>query len=288
MPRLKVPALPEHTASHALALLAPAPAGIPADAVPGGKRTKSLRRLGIPASLVLGSTGGAGTTTVALGLAAAATTRSGRTVAAVAVDATAWGGDLGRRGADVQVPVSTLQTWLRTPHPDRPTAVTACSGRSSTGVRILARDSAPLPRGQSFLSVRRHLETAGMLPIFDGGGQVASRDVASLIDDPRVGLVLVAAARADSLNALNDSLVWLCEHYGEWLIREVVIAVTYQLPGGFGCGAVEHVRTHLGSAVRAVVDIPYDPHLASRARLDWGRLSESTRQAYRTTLGGLQ
>ncbi|WP_067723576.1 hypothetical protein [Nocardia yamanashiensis] len=285
-PRVSVAELPadDRTAST---LLAPAPAAAAAS-VPIGKSVKTLRRPALPTTLVLGAGGGAGVTTLALGLAAAAATRPGGGADAVAVDATAWGGDLGRRGSDVQVSVSNVQTWLTMPGAERISAIIACTGRSSTGVRILSRTPDPLPRGHSMLSVRRNLETAGLLPVFDGGGSVANRGVASLIDDPRIGLVIVAAARADSLNALNDSLVWLTDRYGEYLISNAVIAVTYQLPGGFGAGAVEHVRTHLSKWVRAVVDIPYDRHLATRAPLAWGQLTEPTRLAFRAVLGGIQ
>jgi hypothetical protein len=42
----------------------------------------------------------------------------------------------------------------------------------------------------------------------------------------------------------------------------------------------ERVRTHFRSRARAVVEIPYDPHLATGGRLDLAAVRPATRQAY--------
>ncbi|GAB2554591.1 hypothetical protein GCM10027167_72110 [Nocardia heshunensis] len=264
-----------------------APAGTVLDPVPAGAGPKTLHQIGIPPLLIVGSGGGVGTTTTTLGLAAAAASGDTSSTDVVAVDATAWGGTLAARGSDAQVNVSTVQSWLATPQPGLRTAVNACTGRSSLGVRVLGRSADPLPGGDSFVAVGQHLAAAHCTPVFDGGGQVASRLVAPLIADARIGLAIVVAARADSLNSLNQILGWLVDRHGEWLIQRSVIVVCHQIPGGFGAGAVEHVRAHLAKWVRAVAEIPYDRHLAGGGVLIWERLEDATRTAFRLTLGGI-
>ncbi|WP_169813144.1 hypothetical protein [Nocardia jejuensis] len=268
-------------------LATPATPGAPTDMVPVAHGVKNLLRTGVPATVVLGSGGGVGVTTTVLGVAAAIGTHPDTDREAVAVDATAWGGDLARRGADSAVTVSTLQAWLGTPQPGLPSAVAACTGRSSTGVRILARASEPLPQGHSFVSVARLLEESGSVAVYDGGGHVANRLIAPLIEDPRLGLALVVSASPASLNSLNHSLSWLLNQYGEWLINRVVVVVNHQFPGG-SAAAVAHVRTHLARWVRAVVEIPYDRALAAGGPLIWERFERATRTAYRLAMGELQ
>ncbi|WP_327146838.1 hypothetical protein [Nocardia sp. NBC_01327] len=263
-----------------------APVGAPTDLLPAGAGPKSLIRVNVPSILVLGSGGGVGVTTTALGLASAAATGQG-IPDMVAVDATAWGGDLGRRGCDAQATVSSVQSWLCTPQPGLPSAVTACSGRTSTGVHVMTRTADPLPGGDTFVSVHRHLEDAHITPVFDGGGHVGSALIAPLIADPRIGLAIVVAARADSLNSLNHTLGVLVDRHGEWLIQRTVIVVCRQIPGNFGAGAVEHVRAHLHKWVRDVVDVPYDRHLGGGGALIWERLDDATRTSFRLVLGGL-
>ncbi|MEV6071825.1 hypothetical protein AB0L82_35250 [Nocardia sp. NPDC052001] len=225
--------------------------------------------------------------TTVLGLAAAIATDPETDREAVAVDATAWGGDLARRGCDATVTVSTVQAWLDTPHPGLPSAVAACTGRASTGVRVLARSNDPLPHGHSFASVARHLSESGAVGVYDGGGQVASRLITPLITDPRQGLALVVSATPASLNTLNTSLGWLLTQYGEWLINRIAVIVNHQAPGTSGA-AVAHVRTHLARWVRAVIDIPYDRELAAGGPLTWDRLDQGTKTAYRLAMGELR
>lgn len=270
-------------------LSADAVPGAPTDLVPVRGGAKTLLRPALPAVLVLGSSGRAGVSTTALGLAAAAATSTAEQIREpIVVDASAYGAtDFAARGCDAQVPTSTVQQWLSLPHPELASAVAACSGRTSTGVRVLARGPEPLPGRESFVSVQRHLETAGQLPVFDAGASVTNQLVAPLIADPRVGLVLMVEARADALNRLSPALRWLDDHYGEFLISRTVIGISEQLPG-LGAPAAAHLRGHLGTWVRAVVPIPADAHLAVGGPVVWSRLAGPTRQAYRLILGGLQ
>ncbi|WP_330185954.1 hypothetical protein OHB26_38835 (plasmid) [Nocardia sp. NBC_01503] len=269
-------------------LTAPAPPGAPTDLVPvRGMAAKTLMRAETPAVLVLGVCGGAGTTVTTLGLAAAAATRTDAEQDPVCVDATAFGGDLALRGADAHTPISTLQSWLTSPNPELPSAVAECSGMSSTGARVMPRTADPLPRRETMSSVHLHLTQAGALPLYDAGAPVANRGIAPLLADPRVALLLVTTARPDAINKLKPALSWLDDHYGEFLVSRVVLAITEQIPGT-GAAARTHVQTWVGSWVRTVSAIPFDPHLAAGQLVAWDKLAGATRQAFRLLLGDLQ
>ncbi|MFD6354193.1 MinD/ParA family ATP-binding protein [Nocardia tengchongensis] len=265
----------------------PGPAGSPTDGVPLHGGRGRLVRAAVPAALVLGGSGASGASTTALGLAAAAAVDSEGDVWPVVVDATLGGGDVALRGCDAAAPVSSLQKWLGTADPGSASSVGACSGQTSTGVRVLARTPDPLPRRESLISVARHLETAGLLGVFDAGAPVTSRLAAPLLSDPRVGLVITVAARPDAINRLQPALAWLDENFSEFVVGDAVIVLTEQVPGA-AATVIDHVRTHLGSWVRAVVQIPFDLHLATGGPISWHRLTAETRDAYLTLLGALR
>ncbi|MFE3025577.1 MinD/ParA family ATP-binding protein [Nocardia tengchongensis] len=265
----------------------PGPAGSPTDGVPLHGGRGRLVRAAVPAALVLGGSGASGASTTALGLAAAAAVDSEGDVWPVVVDATLGGGDVALRGCDAAAPVSSLQKWLGTADPGSASSVGACSGQTSTGVRVLTRTPDPLPRRESLISVARHLETAGLLGVFDAGAPVTSRLAAPLLSDPRVGLVITVAARPDAINRLQPALAWLDENFSEFVVGDAVIVLTEQVPGA-AATVIDHVRTHLGSWVRAVVQIPFDLHLATGGPISWHRLTAETRDAYLTLLGALR
>lgn len=268
-------------------LSAPSPAGSPTDPVPvRGTATHALRRTERPPVLVLGTSGGSGSTVTAWGLASAAATDHSTDADPVAVDLTPYGTDLAARGCDAQAPVATSATWLSCGRPGLPSAVEACTGATSTGVRILSRDANPLPRRETALSIGRYLAEAGALPVYDAGAPVTSRLAAPLLADARVGLVLVVSARADLVNRLRVALIGLDDEYGEFLLSRAVLAITEQAPGT-GEAAAGHVSGWLGSHIRAVRVIPYDPHLAAGQRLSWTGLDAVTRQSFRLLWGDL-
>lgn len=273
--------------SETEALCAPAGSGSPADPVALRGGQGRLMRIDIPAVLVAGTAGGSGATTTALGLAAAMASDSDGELWPVAVDATLGGGDLALRGCDSAAPVSTLQAWLEAGCPSLPSTVNSFLGRASCGASVLARTPDPLPRRESFVSVHRHLTAAGAVAVYDGGAPASNRGTAPLLADPRIGLVITVAARADAVNRLKPALIWLDQHFGEFVIGDAVLVVTHQHPGA-DPGIAAHVRAFLGEWVRAVVSVPYDLHLAEGGLVGWHRLASPTRAAYLHLLGELR
>lgn len=273
--------------SDAAVLSAPAAPGSPVDAVVLRGGQGRLMRIDVPPVLVVGTAGGSGATTTALGLGAAIATDSDGEMWPVVVDATLGGGDLAIRGCDAAEPVGTLHAWLEAKCPSLPSALTGYLGRTSSGTGVLARTADPLPRRETFLSVHRHLADAGALAIFDGGSPASNRGTAPLLADPRIGLVITVAARVDAINRLKPALIWLDQHFGEFVIGDAVLVVTHQHPGA-DPGIAAHVRTFLGEWIRAVVSVPYDLHLAEGGLVGWHRLAASTRAAYLHLLGELR
>lgn len=239
----------------------------------------------VPASrpiLVVGGSGGAGTTTVTIGLAAALAAADDQ-ARPVAVDATPAGGNIGLRGADAVAPVSSMQSWLSTAEPSLPSTVEAVCGRSSAGAAVLTRHDGGLPRRETSASVHRYLTDAGAIPIYDGGQPVSARFIRPLLADSRIPIALVVEASAGSVNQLRPVLEWLDREFGEFVCTDVAIVVVHRYPVGF-VGAAEHLRKFLGDWVRGVYEIPYDDHIAEGGPISWDRLHEGSRHAYRNLL----
>lgn len=109
----------DETRSAAERIERPAPPGSPTDMVRLRGGSGVLVHAEMPSILVLGSSGGAGTTTTALGVAAAIATAPVAAegfVSPVVVDASPCGGDIKERGCDTAVPAGTVQTWLTMQH----------------------------------------------------------------------------------------------------------------------------------------------------------------------------
>ncbi|MET8427830.1 hypothetical protein [Nocardia sp. NPDC004860] len=267
----------------------PAAPGSPMDFPPlhGGKGR--LLRVDAPPVLVLGSAGGSGASMTALGLASATRGAAEERVWPIVVDATACGGDVAVRGADVAAPVSSLQAWLEFPsvYRERGTSAAGCAGWSSSGAAVLPRTGDPLPNRHSFVSVHRDLLGAGWLPVYDGGAPVSNKGLAPLLADPTVALAITVAARADAVNRLRAALKWLDDNYGHFHLADAVLVVTQQHSTPVAA-ATEHVRKHLGKWVRAVTEIPFDLHLAEGGPVAWHRLQGETRAAYARLLGELR
>lgn len=266
-------------------LLRPAPPGTPTDRIRlhGGKGY--LLWADVPPALVMGSSGGSGATTTALGIAAAAYESGGHSP--IVVDATATGGDLARRGCDTVDPAGTVQSWLNMTHRNLVSTVLDSCGENSANVGVLPRGPEALPRRESYASVHRDLSGAGCLPVYDGGAPITNRAVAPLLCDPRIALVITIAARPDAVNRLKPALIWLDDNYSQYHLADAVIVVTRQHPKD-GPLIAEHTRTYLGEVVRGVTEIPYDPHLASGGPVSWKKLAPPTRAAYRQVVSLLR
>lgn len=287
-------------------LVDPAPDGSPAD-VPALRRPdltvsiaglspRAVQTPAAPPVLVVGGGGASGTTSVAAGLGAALAV--GPDLARpLVVDASPAGGDLAVRSCRRRG--TTVQEWLTWENRDWTSTLEAACGTSDTGARVLASDGSRLPGRDSLLSVHRDVDSAGYAAIYDGGSPVSSRSLRPLLSDPEIRVVLCVAARADAVNRLRPVLAWLDREYGPdpehsaddgsstGIFADLVIAVCRQNPFEPGVDFAGHIRTWIRDYVRAVIEIPYDQHLGAGGLIEWNRLAEPTRDAYRSIWSAL-
>jgi len=92
-------------------------------------------------------------------------------------------------------------------------------------------------------------------------------------------LVVVAAPSVDGATRAAKTLDWLVAHgHGDLVHRSVAVISTVR-PGTTRVDLAA-VRRHLAHRCRAVVEIPYDPHLVAGGLIDLESLRGATRQAY--------
>jgi len=91
-------------------------------------------------------------------------------------------------------------------------------------------------------------------------------------------LVVVGAPTVDGASRASKTLDWLVAHgYAEQVADAVVVLCCDRVSPEIDR---ERVRAHFLARCRAVVEIPYDPHLATGGRLDLGAMREPTRLAF--------
>lgn len=276
-------------------LVGESPAGSPTDLpVRGADRPNTVRLTGLattgeglsipPPMLVLGSAGSSGSTVVATNLASVMAADNVGYVFPTVVDATPAGGDLALRACDEYRTTATVQTWLDDREPSLPSAVADAVGRASSGATVLARGGESLPRRGTWVSVHRHLIDAGSVPVYDCGAPVSALAVRPLLHDPRIPVALTVQARPDAINRLSAALRWLDDQFGESVVGDITIVLTHQNAYPDPYDYADHLRTYVADWVHAVVDIPYDQHLAQGDAISWNQLSQPTQAAYRQLL----
>jgi MinD-like ATPase involved in chromosome partitioning or flagellar assembly len=93
-------------------------------------------------------------------------------------------------------------------------------------------------------------------------------------------LVVVGVPNADGARRAAKTLDWLGVHGHEQHVAGAVVVLS--------CDRstrhidTEPVRRHFAARCRAVVEVPHDPHLATGARIDLGRLRPATHDAFLT------
>jgi MinD-like ATPase involved in chromosome partitioning or flagellar assembly len=91
-------------------------------------------------------------------------------------------------------------------------------------------------------------------------------------------LVVVGAPTVDGASRASKTLDWLVAHgYAEQVADAVVVLCCDRVSPEIDR---ERVRAHFLARCRAVVEVPYDPHLATGGRLDLGAMREPTRYAF--------
>ncbi|WP_072805510.1 hypothetical protein [Rhodococcoides yunnanense] len=217
-------------------------------------------------TLVLGTSGGAGTTTTTVGLANV-TARQG--LCAVAVDATVGGGDLVERAADGTVRPTTVESGY----------IDSFMSVASTGAQVLGR-AWPQASEPDYDRLDWYLRSRTDARFYDLGHTAFGRHSAHpLRSQPSVALVLVVQARRDAVHRTRTALQSIALTAGRKVLSRTTVVLTHQHPGVNLLDA-GHFRHCLDDVVFAVDEIPYDSHLATGWTVTASALEPTTTQAF--------
>jgi MinD-like ATPase involved in chromosome partitioning or flagellar assembly len=93
-------------------------------------------------------------------------------------------------------------------------------------------------------------------------------------------IVLVSSPSVDGARSASATLDWLQAHgYGD-LVRQAVVVLSVIRPRSKSTVDMDRLEQHFAARSRAVVRIPYDPHLEEGAEVDLGQLNRATADAY--------
>ena len=229
---------------------------------------------------VISLKGGVGKTTTTTALGSVFASLRGDRV--IAVDANPDRGTLAER-VPRESP-ATIRQLIRSRHEIvRYGDVRSFTSQSPMRLEVLASDSDP--KISAALSEQDYIDTVDTLERFYnlvltdcGTGLLhdAMRGVLGLADS----LVVVSSASLDGARSASATLDWLEAHGREDLARNAVVVISSVRPGG-GIVDVLQLEDHFSSRCRAVVTIPYDPHLEAGGVMDIDALQPETHEAYR-------
>jgi MinD-like ATPase involved in chromosome partitioning or flagellar assembly len=93
-------------------------------------------------------------------------------------------------------------------------------------------------------------------------------------------IVLVSTPSVDGARSASATLDWLTAHsYGD-LVRHGVVVLSSVRPRSRSSVDLNRLEEHFAARCRAVVRIPYDPHLEEGAEVELDMLNRSTADAY--------
>lgn len=245
------------------------------------ERTAAIRVpiVGTHRVAVISLKGGVGKTTTTMMLGSTLASLRGDRV--IALDANPDAGTLGDRlprrttatVRDLLTHYTEVRSWAD---------LAAYTSQSSSRLEVIANDVDP--------SVSTAVTAADYLRIVEMLGRyysvVLTDSGTGLLHDAMNGilnaadtLVLVSSASVDGARSASTTLDWLdAQGYGH-LVRSAVTVVSSVRPGGREVN-VDAIASYFASRCRAVVRIPFDPHLETGAETDLDALAPSTRDAY--------
>lgn len=247
--------------------------------------------------------GGIGKTTTAAGLGLALATTRGDGV--IAVDANPDAGTLSDRlvgappdaysgaewvGAHVR---ATDDTWIA-PRSVRDllAAVSADEIGSATDVmryvsiagRLHVLASEQDPETSEAFNAQEYRTTAEVISAFysvmitDTGTGLLHSAMAGMLSMAD-SLVIITAPSVDGASRAAKTLDWLdAHHYGN-LVARAVVAVSHTRPRAQNVD-MKVLDAHFSARCRALVHIPYDPHLVAGSVIRWTEMSPATRSAF--------
>jgi MinD-like ATPase involved in chromosome partitioning or flagellar assembly len=229
---------------------------------------------------VLSLKGGVGKTTTAVGLGATLATLRGDRV--IAVDANP---DRGTLSDKVRLETAaTIRDLLNERDQVRRYAdVRAFTSQTTSRLEVLASDRDPGVSvafgADDYCDAARVLERFYSICITDCGTGLlhsAMSGVLRLADQ----IVLVSSPSVDGARSASATLDWLAAHNCGDLVRNAVVALSAIRPRSRSTVDLDRLEHHFSVRCRAVVRIPYDPHLEEGAEVELELLSGDTAEAY--------
>ncbi|MFG1947356.1 AAA family ATPase [Nonomuraea sp. NPDC048826] len=229
---------------------------------------------------VLSLKGGVGKTTTTVGLGATLAQIRGDRV--IAVDANP---DRGTLSDKLKLETSATVRDLLTERDQvkRYVDIRAFTSQAPSRLEVLASDRDPSVSeafsGADYQAVSQVLENFYSICITDCGTGLlhsAMGGVLGLADQ----IVLVSSPSVDGARAASATLDWLEAHHYENLVREATVVLCSVRPRSKSAVDINKLEGHFAARCRAVVRVPYDPHLEEGAEIDLDRLQEATRDAY--------
>jgi len=229
---------------------------------------------------VISLKGGVGKTTTTAALGAMFATLRGDRV--IAVDANPDRGTLGERtpresGATVRHLLESRDRLFR--YAD----VRHFTSQAPTRLEVLASDADPSASlaysEQDYRDTVSTLERFYNLILTDCGTGLLHSAMHGILGLAN-SLVVVSSASLDGARSASATLDWLEAHGLDDLAKDAVVVISSVRQAG-GIVDVMQLEDHFAARCRAVVTIPYDPHLEAGGVLDLDELAPDTLDAYR-------
>ncbi|HEY9525389.1 MAG TPA: MinD/ParA family protein, partial [Thermopolyspora sp.] len=229
---------------------------------------------------VLSLKGGVGKTTTTVGLGATLGQIRGDRV--IAVDANPDRGTLSDKVV-LETSATVRDLLNERKQIQRYVDIRAFTSQAPSRLEILASDRDPSISeafsASDYQAIAQILENFYSICITDCGTGLlhsAMSGVLGLADQ----LVLVSSPSVDGARAASATLDWLEAHrYGD-LVEAVSVVLCSVRPRSKSNVDLDRLEAHFVARCRAVIRVPYDPHLEEGAEIELERLQPATRDAY--------
>jgi MinD-like ATPase involved in chromosome partitioning or flagellar assembly len=224
--------------------------------------------------------GGVGKTTTTVGLGAMLASLRGDRV--IAVDANPDRGTLSDK-LRLETAATVRDLLNEQDQIQRYTDVRAYTTQAPSRLEVLASDRDPTVSvafsEQDYCGVCQVLEHYYSICLTDCGTGLlhsAMTGVLRLADQ----IVVVSSPSVDGARSASATLDWLQAHgYGD-LVRHAVVVLAVIRPRSRSGVDLDRLEQHFAARCRAVVRVPYDPHLDEGAEVELSRLDQATADAY--------
>jgi MinD-like ATPase involved in chromosome partitioning or flagellar assembly len=235
---------------------------------------------------VLSIKGGVGKTTTTLGLGSIlAMMRSDRVIA---VDANPDRGTLAERVNDTST-TSTVRDLLADQNVTRYADVRGHTRMASSRLEVLASEQEPaVSEVFGEVDYRRTVDILSHyynVILTDCGTGIMHSAMAGVLDLAHA-IVLVSSPAMDAARSAAATLDWLMQHGHSALVREAHVVLSASRPGAASI-KVDKLYEYFDARCRSVHLIPFDPHLAEGADIDFDLLKPATFEAYLELAGAV-